>query len=261
VDSTSSFAQSARHSSQCLTSANKGADDLCKIIAKNDFINLPARRTSKLLAEQDDDFFEDWCAFQESWNLLEQDGYMRDGGSYRYRRHATFHADPLSGSAKLVPHQPHYQSLDYNQLNGDIARHFSPIDPSTTKNRAFLASMRLCCETFGQLTPYFSWHIEVHQFRIYAKAGQNSSPTPEGVHRDGVNFVFMMLINRVNVVNGETSIHDRQKRKLTAFTLTDPMDAAIVNDERVMHGVTPIIQIDTEKEAYRDVLVITFNKK
>lgn len=261
MDSTSSFAQSANRSNHSFAGVRKGVEDLCKNIAKNDFINLPARRTSKLLAEQDEDFLEEWTAFQESWNLLEQDGYMRDGGSYRYRRHATFHADPLGVSVELVPHQPHYQSLDYNQLNGDIARHFSPIDPGTINNRAFLASMRLCCEAFGQLTPFFSWHIEAHQFRIYAKPGQNSSPTPEGVHRDGVNFVFMMLINRVNVVNGETSIHDRQKRRLTAFTLTNPMDVAIVNDERVMHGVTPIIQLDTEREAYRDVLVITFNKK
>lgn len=261
MDSTSSFAQSASHPSPALNNVSKDVDDLCKIIARKDFVHLPARRTSKLLAEQDDDFFADWTAFQESWNLLDQDGYMRDGGSYRYRRHATFQADPSSVSVSIVPHQPHYQSLDYNQLNGDIARHFSAVRPEITQNRAFLASMRLCCETFGQLTPFFAWHIEVHQFRIYAEPGQASSPTPEGIHRDGVNFVFMMLINRVNVVNGETSIHDRQKRKLTAFTLTDPMDVAIVNDERVMHGVTPIIQIDAEKEAYRDVLVITFNKK
>lgn len=40
-----------------------------------------------------------------------------------------------------------------------------------------------------------------------------------------------------------------------------PFDAAIVNDERVMHGVTPIVQLDETQAAYRDVLVVTFSKK
>lgn len=54
----------------------------------------------------------------------------------------------------------------------------------------------------------------------------------------------MMLVNRVNVINGETSIYDRYKRPLTHYTLSEAMEAAIVNDEQVMHGVTPIIQLD-----------------
>lgn len=39
------------------------------------------------------------------------------------------------------------------------------------------------------------------------------------------------------------------------------METAIVNDERVMHGVTPIIQLDPNLPAYRDVLVVTFSKR
>jgi hypothetical protein len=35
----------------------------------------------------------------------------------------------------------------------------------------------------------------------------------------------------------------------------------IVNDKKVYHGVTPIIQLDAEKEAYRDVVVMTFRRK
>ena len=32
----------------------------------------------------------DWDAFAHSWNALELDRYMADGGRYRRRRHATF---------------------------------------------------------------------------------------------------------------------------------------------------------------------------
>ena len=51
---------------------------------------------------------------------------MADGGRYRKRRFAVFAADGRRGIARK-PHQPHYQSRDYNSLNGGIERWFAPI--------------------------------------------------------------------------------------------------------------------------------------
>ncbi|NWD70606.1 2OG-Fe dioxygenase family protein [Pseudomonas gingeri] len=235
-------------------------NDLCESVAQKDFAFFSARKTKSLLSAQDPDLMSDWPAFQESWNRLEQDLYMKDGGTYRFRRHATYSATPASSNPKLESHQPHYQSLDYNNLNGGIARHFAPIEPGIVNNKVLNAALELCCESFGRLAPYYTWHIEVHQFRINASQLE-VSPTPEGIHRDGVSFVFMMLVNRVNVVNGETAIYDRNKSPLSRYTLASEMEAAIVNDERVMHGVTPIVQLDLDQPAYRDVLVITFSKR
>ncbi len=53
-------------------------------------------------------------------------------------------------------------------------------------------------------------------------------------------------------------MHDLEQNNLDSFTLTEPLDSAIVNDQRCMHGVTPIVPIDITQPAYRDVLVITF---
>ena len=39
----------------------------------------------------------DWAAFAASWNDLELDTYMADGGRYRRRRHAVF-AAPATGA-------------------------------------------------------------------------------------------------------------------------------------------------------------------
>ena len=36
------------------------------------------------------------------------------------------------------------------------------------------------------------------------------------------------------------------------------MDAALVDDARVYHGVTPIVPLDPSQPAHRDVLVVTF---
>lgn len=56
------------------------------------------------------------------------------------------------------------------------------------------------------------------------RAGQEGRPTPEGMHRDGVDWVLVLLVSRVNISEGETSIGDRAMRPLGSFTLTDPLD-------------------------------------
>ncbi|MCE8040146.1 2OG-Fe dioxygenase family protein [Halomonas desiderata] len=234
-------------------------DNLCKLLAQKDYCFLTAKKMQDLLYSVDETSLEDWKAFQDSWNRLQQDSYMRDGGTYRYRRHATYSAVPSGNTARLEAHQPHYQSTDYNTLNGGIARDFAHIEDAIISNKVMIAALEFCCACFTRLAPYYAWHIEVHQFRIDA-SHTRASPTPEGIHRDGVNFVFMMLVNRINVVNGETSIYNLDKKRLSSYTLATPFEAAIVNDERVMHGVTPIINLDKNNPGYRDVLVITFSK-
>ena len=68
-------------------------------------------------------------------------------------------------------------------------------------------------------------------------AGQAGQPTPEGLHRDGVDYVLVLLVRRVNIASGTTTVHDLSGGQLGSFTLTDPCDAALVDDARVMHGL------------------------
>ena len=98
----------------------------------------------------------------------------------------------------------------------------------------------------------------MHQFRIEARTGEHGQPTPEGLHRDGVDYVLVLLVDRRNIASGVTRIHALDGRTLGRFTLTEPLDAAIVDDRRVAHGVTPVEPLEPGKPAYRDVLVVTF---
>jgi hypothetical protein len=50
------------------------------------------------------------------------------------------------------------------------------------------------------------------------------------------------------------------RRELGSFTLIEPLDAALVDDARVFHGVTPVIALDPAQPAHRDVLVVTFKR-
>jgi hypothetical protein len=199
----------------------------------------------------------DWDNFAASWNDMPLDQYMADGGRYRRRRYATLSAS-ADGAIKLEPHQPHYQSLEYNTLNGGVEREFAPIADKALCGNTMTSILEFCHTVFSQMLPETAWHIELHQFRIEAGHSLAGKPTPEGVHRDGVDFVLVMMVRRVNISSGTTTMHDLEQRKLDSFTLTTPLDCAIVNDKRCMHGVTEVQQLDSNQVAYRDVLVVTF---
>ena len=201
----------------------------------------------------------DWDGFARTWDDLGLDTYMADGGRYRKRRHAAFLVSRTGIQRK--PDQPHYQSRDYNALNGGIARWFDPITPAAAGSAAFGAILHTCAALFNGLTPAPAWHVEAHQFRIEARPGQAGQPTPEGMHQDGVDWVLVLMVGRVNIASGATSIHGLDRALLGSFTLEAPMDAALVDDHRVFHGVTPVQPLDPEQPAHRDVLVVTFRRE
>ena len=147
---------------------------------------------------------------------------MADGGRYRKRRHAAFGAragEPIHRK----PHQPHYQSRDYNPLNGGIARWFDPVLPEIADGPSMTAILATCRALFERLAPTRDWHIEVHQFRIEARSGEAGQPTPEGMHRDGVDYVLVLLVGRRNIQSGVTSIRGTDGRDLGSFTLAEPL--------------------------------------
>lgn len=202
----------------------------------------------------------DWRAFATSWEDLGLDTYMADGGRYRKRRHAAFGA--RSGQPiHRKQDQPHYQSRDYNSLNGGIARWFDPVLPEIATGASMIRILDTCRALFERLASTRDWHIEAHQFRIEARSGEAGQPTPEGMHRDGVDFVLVLLVGRRNIQRGVTSIRGTDGRDLGSFTLTEPLDAAWVDDHRVMHGVTPVQPIDPAEPGFRDVLVVTFRSE
>ena len=201
----------------------------------------------------------DWSGFADSWNRLGLDRYMADGGRYRRRRYATFSISPEEIRRKK--HQPHYQSRDHNLLNGGVERWFRQIEDGIADHPVLQSVLHSFSRMADKLTPHVErppvWHAEVHQFRIEASPESEGLPTPEGMHRDGVDWVMVLMIGRENVEQGITTIHGADREMLGSFTLVDPMDAALVDDHRVYHGVTAVKLVDVTKPAHRDVLVVT----
>jgi hypothetical protein len=230
--------------------------DIAQAVLDQGFARLLGPETLALLGSR---AAADWTAFARSWDDLGQDLYMADGGRYRRRRHA--HFSLTNGVVTRLPHQPHFQSRDYNPLNGDVQRWFQPVTEATEANDVTTAIFGLCASLLGLVSGRpadQAWRCEVHQFRIEAKPEAVGRPTPEGLHRDGVDWVLVMLVDRRNVAEGATEIGAPDGRQLGRFTLAEPGDAIFLDDHRILHGVTPIVPIDPALPARRDALVVTF---
>ncbi len=202
----------------------------------------------------------DWDGYARSWEDLGPDRFMADGGTYRKRRFACFSARAAGFRPK--PAQAHYQTRRHNPLNGGIARLFEPVRDAVALHPANRAILTVCRDLFVAATPVArrpaAWHVEMHQFRIEAHPGVSGKPTPEGLHRDGVDWVLVLMVRRENVTEGVSTIADAAGTILQDATLTEPLDASLVDDRRVLHGVSPIRPADPARPAWRDVLVVTF---
>ena len=190
--------------------------------------------------------------WRASWNDLPADGYLRDGGRYRRRRHSSF----VVGQAALeqVPHRAHWQPLEYNALHGGMQRHFEPIAPALVAQPAWRALLLWLGSVCSELRGQQRWYVEAHQFRIDTTDGIGR-PTPEGAHRDGVDMVAVFLVQREAVKGGETRVFAADGPQGQRFTLSEPWSLLLLDDQRVIHESTPIQPEDGL--GFRDTLVVT----
>ncbi len=196
--------------------------------------------------------------FRSSWNGLVRDPYLRDGGNYRYRRYSVFHWK--NNQLTLLPHEPHYQSSHYNHVHGGFNRHFRPWLSTTVQNPTLGCIVQWAVKQFSRGVTDL-WRIQAHQFRIVARAEQAGKPTPEGVHKDGAEYILIMLMDRHNIDGGVSQIYDNAMNPIGEGMLASAGDVVLVNDHAVYHGVTEIYPADPAHSAWRDVLVLTFHKQ
>ena len=191
-------------------------------------------------------------ALAPSWNDLAPDAYLKDGGRYRRRRHASF---VVEGERLLqAPHRAHWQPVEYNALHGGMERWFEPVQPQVIAHPAWSRLLLALAGVASGLKGAQPWYVEAHQFRIDT-AGGIGRPTPEGAHRDGVNLVAVFLVAREGIKGGETRVFQSDGPAGQRFTLTTPWSVLLLDDERVIHETTPIQPV--AESGYRDTLVVT----
>lgn len=199
--------------------------------------------------------------FRQCWDHLELDNYMADGGTYRYRRYGQFLKSANFENLSLLPHAAYLQSSDVNPLNGGSERHFEPLTKKFTDSALLKRLLYFMSNVYDSVEGKSrNWNIRLHPYRIYTNSVSVGQPTPEGLHRDGVTYIASLMIKRLNIMGGRTTITDSNRVTLDEVMLDKPFDIVMSDDEKTMHQVTSIKPEQPGQKAYRDVLVVAFTK-
>ena len=201
-------------------------------------------------------------ALQASWDDLPADAHLRDGGRYRFRRHASFEVQGTQVQA--VAHRAHWQPVEYNALHGGMERWFAPMQPAMVAQPVWqqlvrqlgVLSQQLMASQGAPATGQAACFVEAHQFRISTADGIGR-PTPEGAHRDGVDVVAVFLVRRHAIKGGETRVFEAHGPWGQRFTLTQPWSLLLLDDARMIHETTPIQPLHADTLGWRDTLVVT----
>jgi hypothetical protein len=200
-------------------------------------------------------------AWAPDWEGMPVDPYLKDGGQYRRRRHASFVVD--AESCLLLAQRAHFQPPEYNALHGGMERWFEPMRAELIAQPAWSALLCGLAALYAQLAPAPRWYVEAHQFRIDTSGGIGR-PTPEGAHRDGVDFVALFLIGRERIRGGETRVFQAHEPHGLRFSMSEPWSVLLLDDARVIHESTPIQPLlaaaAEPPEGHRDTLVLTFRR-
>jgi hypothetical protein len=201
-----------------------------------------------------------WRRLADDWDHLEQDRFLNPGATFRRRRYGRYYWSPKTDELAAVAHEPYFQPEDENAYAGGIARDFAPLLPDTVQNPFLTALVRrtFACLPVAAGRCGQTWEVRVHQIRIVASPEEPGLPAPEGIHQDGTDFLTLHLVRRSNVVGAESTIYDLNRRPIQSYTMREPLDSFILEDPRIMHGVTPVHPADGNSLAIRDLLGIDF---
>ncbi len=189
---------------------------------------------------------------RDSWARLPRDTYLRDGGKYRSRRHSCF---VQSFSVDVATPARCFDRRAAPALTGSRLRTMrftvawsagsSPSSRRSWTRRCGESWLRQsgCCS--NRCVRSNSGSSRPINFASTTADGIGR-PTPEGAHRDGVDFVAVILAGRRNIRGGETRVFDATGPSGVRFTMQEPWSMLLMDDARVIHETTPI-QPDTEQ--------------
>lgn len=185
---------------------------------------------------------------QPDFDKLSLDVYVKEG----FRRKHIKRVLRRDENLEHLPLQPLYQSIDTNPTHGNIDRvypEYIPGDP----------------EELGKLIKFFinkspipeTARLLIQAQRITCHPHQEGHPAVEGWHRDGVTAIGVACINRQNIQGGVSEFRDKTGKIIRI--MLQPGNLVLFDDTTVVHRVTPINILDTNKPyGHRDVILLSY---
>lgn len=208
-----------------------------------------------------DEMRQAWLSLSIEYSDLPPDQFLPDGGRYRFRRYGRYSFAPDTGALTRLPHEDYYQSTDINRVTGGIVRKFAPLLDSTFANPFLRELIRFDFRQFplDEARIMSDWEVHTHLIRVKANENEIGQPSPEGIHRDGAEYVTVHLAELVNAGGGDVSIYDDDQNPLAKFRLKQVLDSYLIHDASLWHEAAPIRPIAPAHEAIRSILTFDFH--
>ncbi|HIB85308.1 MAG TPA: hypothetical protein EYO59_12135, partial [Chromatiaceae bacterium] len=182
------------------------------------------------------------------FEALPDDPYCR----HRQRRFSQFrvtHTD-AGWTHKLLPRRAHIQDRTYNHAVGGILRYLQPLQIDAT-------AVIDCARRAFRQQRGSDWHVDVHQWRMNCPLANQVESVPEGLHRDGHQFVAIFVINRSNISGAVTCVQDASGNTLFK-DVVDSGQGMILDDRRALHHTSELVA--PLLDGHRDIFVICANE-
>jgi hypothetical protein len=180
---------------------------------------------------------------------LPLDPYLAE--PYRSRRFSQFRVAPER--LELLGHRFFVQAKEYNRLLGDVRRYYAELDEELTAVEDFRRIVFDFVETCH--IPTREADVDVHQIKVIS-AVRPGCPAPEGVHRDGFDYIGICCVSRDNIDGGETTLYEPGGSEPIYRKTLEPGELLVVNDRRLLHYTSPIEAADARGGA-RSVFILT----
>src|SRR5215469_11640893 len=176
----------------------------------------------------------DFSVFRPSFTNLPLDPYIQ--GTFRRRRFSRF-TGPAENLSRLA-HKYFEQSISVNKLAGGIKRDFPELEDQLVALPEFQTLVTRFVD-FSKIDPETA-EIGIHQIRIIASPEEVGEPAPEGIHKDGFDFVGIFCIDRRNLVGAETHLYEDPNAAPIFAKELHPGEFVLVNDRRLYHFTSRI---------------------
>lgn len=168
----------------------------------------------------------------------------------RQRRYYKFNINPCRTSICIYPlHEKSFvQNVTDFRNEQRVFHHITPF----VRYSSFMKDLLFYVYKTSRYKGNVSAHV--HQVRQLVSFNNYSDNSPEGIHRDGADFIMSaFVVNKYHVYGGESRIYSKNFEKVFSHTLEDGQ--GIVHEDRVLsHDVT---RAYTKHEiGYRDIIGI-----
>jgi hypothetical protein len=192
----------------------------------------------------------DTACFEPFFANLPVDPYIQ--GHFRRRRFSRFTG--LPENLQRLEHKYFVQSSQVNKLAGGVKRDFPELEESLSEQPDFQRLVAAFID-FSKIDPLVC-EMGVHQIRIIASRGEQGEPAPEGIHRDGFDFVGIFCIKRHAITGGETHLYRAKDQPPIFDKVLQPGEFVMVNDRTLFHYASAVAP-EGAGQGERDVFVIT----